>query len=92
MGMWIHRQSLGYASGLNLIDSWVAGALDSAWRAVDQYLTLNQPESVQQTFRDLWGPTEYWDERSNKELVDLNRKLTERHLVIALHKAGVRPT
>jgi len=70
--------------------AWVAGALDSAWRAVDQYLALNQPESVRKRFWDLWGPTEYWDEASNTELVAQNRKLTERHLVIALHRSGIR--
>ena len=91
MRMCIHCQSFRYASDPNFINSWVAGALDSAWRAVDQYLALNQSKNVQQKFWDLWGPTEYWDEASNKELVDLNRELTERHLVIALHKAGVRP-
>ncbi|KAF9645107.1 amine oxidase [Thelephora ganbajun] len=70
--------------------AWVAGALDSAWRAVDQYLSLNQPDSVRQTFWDLWGPTEYWDEASDEELVNLNRKLADRHLVIGLHKSGIR--
>ena len=88
MRMWIYRQSFGCASDPNFINSWVAGALDSAWRAVDQYLLLNQPESVREKFWKLWGPTEYWDEASNKELVDLNHDLTERHLVISLHKAG----
>ena len=72
------------------IDSWVAGALDSAWRAVDQHLALNLPEDVRQKFWDLWGPTEYWDEADNQELVELNRKLMDRHLVIGLHKDGVR--
>ena len=70
--------------------SWVVGALDSAWRAVDQYLAINLPEK-RQSFWDKWGPTEYWDESSNPELVQLNRKLMERHLVISLHKDGVRP-
>ena len=88
----IHRQSFRYVSDPNSINSWVAGALDSAWRAVDQYLALNQPASVQQKFWDLWGATEYWDEASNKELVDLNRELEERHLVIALYEGGVRPS
>jgi len=71
--------------------AWVAGALDSAWRAVNQYLTLNHEEDVQKKFWNLWGETEYWDEASNKELVEQNRKLTERHLVIALYRAGIRP-
>jgi len=88
--MWIHCQPFGHASDSNFINSRVAGALDSAWRAVDQYLALNHTEEVQQRFWDAWGPTGYWDEASNSELVDLNRKLTERHLVIALHKSGVR--
>ena len=74
----------------SLIDSWVAGALDSAWRAVDQYLALNLPNDVREKFWDLWGPTEYWDEAGNQELVELNRKLMDRHLVIGLHKDGVR--
>ncbi|KAF9649823.1 hypothetical protein BDM02DRAFT_3094095 [Thelephora ganbajun] len=70
--------------------SWVNGALDSAWRAVDQYLSLHQSDSVRQEFWDLWGPTEYWDEVSDEELVNLNRKLADRHLVIGLHNSGIR--
>jgi len=38
--VWIHCQSLGHASDPNFINSWVAGALDSAWRAVDKSLPL----------------------------------------------------
>ena len=90
MRVWICCRLSGRASHPNLINSWAAGALGSAWRAVDQYLALNQPESVRLKFWDLWGPTEYWDEASDKGLVNLNRELTERHLVIALHKSGVR--
>ena len=85
----IHFWSFERASDPNFIDSWVAGALDSAWRAVNQYLLLNQPQSVQEKFWELWGPTEYWDEASNKELIELNREFMERHLVIALHKSGI---
>jgi len=69
--------------------AWVAGALDSAWRAVDQYLALNHPQSIRDTFWKLWGETEYWDEASDKGLVDLNHELAERHLVISLYKSGV---
>jgi hypothetical protein len=89
MRTWIHYQSPGSASNPNLMNSWVAGALDSAWRAVDQYLAINQEKSVRDKFWKLWGPTEYWDEASSKELVDLNHKLTERHLVIGLYRSGV---
>jgi len=70
--------------------AWVVGALNSAWRAVDQYLSLNHPDSIREKFWKLWGPTEYWDEASDKELVELNRRFMDRHLVIALHKSGVR--
>jgi len=81
------------ASDPNLINSWVAGGLDSAWRAVDQYINLNQsilPPGTQEKFHTTWGSTEYLDETSNKKLVEQNRKLMERHLVIALHKSGIR--
>ena len=90
MGMWIHCQSFGHISDSKFVNSWAAGALDSAWRAVDNYLALNQPTDVRERFRKLWGQTEYWDEASNRELVELNDKLMERHLAIALHKSGVR--
>lgn len=89
MRAWICYRLSGRASHPNFVNSWVAGALGSAWRAVDQYLALNQPESVRLRFWDLWGPTEYLDEASNEELVNSNRELMERHLVIALHKSGV---
>ena len=85
--------SFGCASDLTLIDSWVAGALDSAWRAVNQHLNLNQenlPPGTLEKFYELWGETEYWDEASDKDLVALNRKLMDRHLVIGLHKSGAR--
>ena len=90
MSIWIHCRSSERPSDKDFTGSWVSGALDSAWRAVDQYLSLNQPKGVQEKFWELWGPTEFWDEASNKELVELDRRLVERHLVIALHKSGVR--
>jgi len=75
---------------MSACNGWVAGALDSSWRAVDQYLALNHPDSrIQKEFWRLWGKTEYWDEASNDEMVKLNRKLMERHLVISLNKDGV---
>ena len=86
----IHYAFPGRATDPNLINSWVAGALDSAWRAVNQYLLLHHPGSIRQKFLKLWGETEYWDEASNKELVELNHRLTERHLVIGLYKSGVK--
>lgn len=64
--------------------------MDSAWRAVDQYIALNLDKDVREKFWELWGPTEFWDEASNKDLVELNRKLMSRHLVISLQKDGVK--
>ena len=84
-----HNRSPEHAFDLNFTHSWVAGALDSAWRAVDQYLALNHPKSVRDRFWDKWGATEYWDETSNKDLVKLNHDLTDRHLVISLVKSGL---
>ena len=89
MGMWIHCWTFECASDPNFLHSWVAGALNSAWRAVEQYLTLNQPRSLKK-FWELWGPTEYWDEASDEGLAELSRKLLDRHLVIALHKSGFK--
>jgi len=93
MRTWILCHPVEHASDPNFINSWVAGALDSAWRAVDQYISANLailPAGIQGVFHKNWGASEYMDESSNKELVELNRKLMERHLVIALHKSGVR--
>lgn len=73
--------------------AWIAGALDSAWRAAYQYISANEkvlPVGTLEKFYAEWGTTEYWDETTNKELVEENRKLMERHLVIGLHKSGVR--
>ena len=90
MGVWPHSPNLLRGSNPNPTHSWVTGALDSAWRAVDQYLALNHAEShLREEFWRLWGETEYWDEASNEKMVKLNRELTERHLVIALYKDGV---
>ena len=89
MGMCVRCWSFGCASNPRIFNSWVAGALNSAWRAVEQYLTLNQPDSLEAFWR-LWGPSEYWDEASDSELVGLSRKLLRRHLVIALHQSGFR--
>ena len=40
-------------------------------------------------FWELWGPTEFWDEASNKGLVELNRNLRTRYLVISLQEGRV---
>ena len=73
MGMWIHCWPFGCASDPNVFNSWVVGALNSAWRAVDHYLALNHPPERRQQFWDEWGSTEYWDGRQ----VELNHELTD---------------
>jgi hypothetical protein len=46
--------------------AWVVGALDSAWRAVKEYLvTSGQWENKKETFTSLWGSSEEWT-RSTK--------------------------
>ncbi|KAG1879144.1 hypothetical protein F4604DRAFT_1880092 [Suillus subluteus] len=45
---------------ISIRHSWVVGALDSAWRAVYEYLlTSGQHEKIQKFF-DLWGQNEEW--------------------------------
>ena len=90
---WIYCRSFKHDSDPTLTDSWVAGALDSAWRAVDQYLNLNKenlPSGILKKFYELWGKTEYLDEASDDDLVEQSRKLMERHLVIDLHNSGFK--
>ena len=87
MGVWFHHRPFERAFDVYLINSWAAGALDSAWRAVDQYLTFNHPKSIRDTFWDKWGPNEYWDDAS-KKTIDQDHKLTNRHLVIGLDESG----
>jgi hypothetical protein len=45
--------------------SWVAGAFDSSWRAVYQFLIAFQsqygPEYMKK-FLTIWGTSEYWDD------------------------------
>ena len=87
------RHSLECASEPNLINSWVAGGLDSAWRAVDQYLKLHKdklPKGIRKIFHEKWGSTEYMDEVPHHRLGKKNRELMKRHLVIALYNSGIR--
>lgn len=64
---------------------WVSGALDSAWRAVDQYLAIHNPE-LREKFQDLWGHSEYMDEEEDETLVKKNSELMEKHLKLAFLK------
>ncbi|KZS88538.1 FAD/NAD(P)-binding domain-containing protein [Sistotremastrum niveocremeum HHB9708] len=51
---------------LSSCHGWVAGALDSSWLAVNNYLTLLHPEKLQQFKKD-WGESEYWDTPKQQE-------------------------
>jgi monoamine oxidase len=55
--------------------TWVVAALHSAWRAVDQYLTLHHPEKLDEFWKS-WGKTEYWDEVTDGGLANLEEKLS----------------
>ena len=52
-------------------DRWVAGALDSAWRAVDQYLAINELETKREEMHEKWGSSEYWEENQIEDHIRL---------------------
>ncbi|EIN12605.1 amine oxidase [Punctularia strigosozonata HHB-11173 SS5] len=52
--------------------AWVAGALDSAWNSIEQFLiTYNYPQSIRDSFHEQWGSSEYWDEQKTKNQIKL---------------------
>lgn len=61
---------------------WVAGALNSAWRAVFEMLIAhpelnpNPSQDILAKFKAEWGDTEEWDQRTLTTLTYLNRELT----------------
>ena len=86
---WIRCPPFKYASDTTIINSWVAGALNSAWRAVENYLETNKiilPSGIRKKFHDKWGKTEYWDEASDEALVKANKDLMKKQIVIGLHE------
>ena len=48
--------------------SWVVGALDSAWKAVFQYLKVTGQDDKIATFKEIWGENVEWTSKST--LVD----------------------
>ncbi|KAI5990294.1 amine oxidase [Pisolithus orientalis] len=40
--------------------AWVVGALDSAWRAVHEYLSVTKQDDKMQKFKELWGENVEW--------------------------------
>ena len=69
MRTWIRRRSSGSGSNPDLINSWIVGSLDSAWRAIEQYLTIHDPDLLWK-FHKRWGSTEHWDEPSDHERLE----------------------
>lgn len=45
---------------ISIRHSWVVGALDSAWRAVYEYLLASGQHEKIQKFFDLWGQNQEW--------------------------------
>ncbi|EPQ57024.1 amine oxidase [Gloeophyllum trabeum ATCC 11539] len=41
--------------------AWVAGALESSWRAVEMYLRLHHADLLDK-FHEKWGTSEYWED------------------------------
>ncbi|EAU89602.1 L-amino acid oxidase [Coprinopsis cinerea okayama7 len=68
---------------------WVAGALNSAWRAVlgmliaHPELNPNPNEDIIAKFKKEWGATEEWDEKTLAKLTYLNREITKYDLEAA---------
>lgn len=62
---------------------WVAGALNSAWRAVlgmllaHPELNPNPKENIINKFISLWGPSEEWDEKQLAKHLYIARELTK---------------
>ena len=98
MRTWTRCHPSRVAPYLALAGRWVAGALDSAWRAVDRYLALHYRDlpaesngtpvhnPVRRKFWESWGGSEYWDEKTNEELVQRNHKVSMRNLMINVMK------
>ncbi|KIK22552.1 hypothetical protein PISMIDRAFT_102233 [Pisolithus microcarpus 441] len=71
---------------------WVAGALDSAWRAVYEYLLVTRQDAKIKRFMDLWGGNAGWttlQPRSDSQGPDLLREHLELTRLAIL--AGVIP-
>ncbi|KAG1869407.1 hypothetical protein DFJ58DRAFT_63493 [Suillus subalutaceus] len=67
--------------------AWVVGALDSAWRAVYEYLLSSRQHDKIQRFFDLWGQNEEWSGRSKYRIlpgdhgpVDLDNTILRAHM------------
>ncbi|KZV87220.1 hypothetical protein EXIGLDRAFT_752364 [Exidia glandulosa HHB12029] len=62
--------------------AWVAGALDSAWHSVWEFLhAYGYPEEIKEEFRTKWGSSEYWDD------YDQMRD----HFLLGLARSGMTP-
>ncbi|KAF8638781.1 hypothetical protein AX16_010432 [Volvariella volvacea WC 439] len=68
---------------LSIRHAWVVGALDSAWRAVNEYLTLNYQQLLPKFYAE-WGTNEEWTKKSTKpgKAPDVQDDLLLEHLIL----------
>ncbi|KAI6126499.1 hypothetical protein F5141DRAFT_1247376 [Pisolithus sp. B1] len=60
--------------------AWVVGALDSAWRAVHEYLCVTGQEDKKKDFKKLWGENIEWASPSVLPVFANRPNLLEEHL------------
>ncbi|KII91039.1 hypothetical protein PLICRDRAFT_52708 [Plicaturopsis crispa FD-325 SS-3] len=58
---------------------WIVGALDSTWRAINEYLLVAHPEKIQ-LFVDTWGRNMEWLKKPKKGAVDIKNSLLLAHI------------
>ncbi|KAH7885591.1 hypothetical protein F5I97DRAFT_1830693 [Phlebopus sp. FC_14] len=61
---------------------WVVGALDSAWRAVYEYLKVTKQDEKMKLFKELWGENAEWSSKSTLAKTDpgVQLDLLDEHL------------
>jgi hypothetical protein len=55
------RCSFAFSAPCSPFCSWVAGAFDSSWRAVEQLLKIHGAKAHLESFLAQWGHSEFWD-------------------------------
>ncbi|KAF8074658.1 L-amino acid oxidase [Lyophyllum atratum] len=78
------QQRLHFAGdATSTFHGWVAGALNSGWRAVlgllqnHPELNPNPSEDIIEKFKNLWGPSEEWDAKDLATLNYINQQVTK---------------
>ena len=62
--------------------SWVVGALDSAWKAVYEYLKLTGQDAKLKKFEQLWGGNSEWTASSSLVTDGPDHDLLEEHIAL----------